>query len=166
MSTKDSKLTGTKRALENSAEDLERRYADYAVAGVVHPSIEGSPLIEFSASGRVFYLFDRNGLYEVQPGPRRILIHGILDMQQTVLTQPSQHAQLNPDNSDSEQLVSSGISELQGYGRLVAIQEQHWVVQARVQLLLSSFEALPTAQVGDWLQFATLAPLHGFAVAD
>jgi hypothetical protein len=47
---------------------------------------------------------------------------------------------------------------------VLAVRGNVVVVQARVPLVLGSFEELPGVQAGDWLAFRTLPPLHGFLI--
>ena len=57
--------------LESSETEFASRYAAFAAQGTLYPGREGSPLLEFSAGGRVLYLFDRSGPYAARPGPAR-----------------------------------------------------------------------------------------------
>lgn len=124
--------------------------------GQVYPQREGSPLLEFSAGGRVLYLFDRSGPYAVRPGPARLVVHGILDL---AATEP------RPKPADArEELTVIGISGLEGVGEVLDVSRRSWVVRARLPLVLSSFTPLPEVRPGDWVAFRTLPLLHGFAV--
>ncbi|MFB9991723.1 hypothetical protein ACFFLM_07055 [Deinococcus oregonensis] len=144
--------------LESSDTEFASRYAAWAAVGQVYPQREGSPLMEFSAGGRVLYLFDRSGPYAVRPGPARLVVHGILDL---TATEPK------PQPEDArEELTVIGISGLEGVGEVLDVSRRSWVVRARLPLVLSSFTPLPEVRPGDWVAFRTLPLLHGFAVED
>lgn len=143
------------RALENSEAEFMARYGDYAASGLLYPQPEGSPLLEFAAGGRVLYLFDRCGPYAAPPGPARVVVNGLLDLDGTEVlgeAAPPTRATLN--------LV--GISAAEGCGQIEHVLGRSWVVRARLPLVLSAYAALPPAQPGDWVRFRTLPPLHGF----
>lgn len=142
--------------LESSETEFASRYAAWAAVGQVYPQREGSPLLEFSAGGRVLYLFDRSGPYTVRPGPAKLVVHGILDLGAT---------ELRPiPESGREELTVVGISGLEGIGEVLDVSRRSWVVRARLPLVLSSFTPLPDARPGDWVAFRTLPLLHGFAI--
>ncbi|MDB5044817.1 MAG: hypothetical protein JWQ08_867 [Deinococcus sp.] len=142
--------------LESSETEFASRYAAWAAVGHVYPQREGSPLLEFSAGGRVLYLFDRSGPYAVKPGPARIVVNGILDLTLTE-TRPRREG-------EREELTVIGISGLEGAGEVLEVSRRSWVVQARLPMVLSSFTPLPEARPGDWVAFRTLPLLHGFMV--
>ncbi|WP_233554445.1 hypothetical protein [Deinococcus cavernae] len=141
-----------RRSLENSEQEFLTRYAEFAASGTLHPQIEGSPLMEFAAAGRVLYLFDRTGPYRAHPGPARVLVHGVVEASawEALSGQPQQT------------FTMLGASEAEGVGEIIHVSRRSCVVQARLPIVLSSFEPLPTLQVGDWVKFRTLPPLHGF----
>lgn len=160
------------RALENSAAEFAENYAQYAAQGAIHPSIEGSPLIEFAAAGRVFYLFDRNPPYTMSTGPAHMLIHGILDLdylaEQATPNHPNKKAEKEAE-LEGEWLNVCEVSILEGHGQIIhtSTHTHHhvWVIHARVPLVLAAFEELPHVDTGDWVHFRTLAPLHGFLIS-
>lgn len=143
-------------ALESSEREFAARYAEFAALGMLYPQQEGSPLLEFSAGGRVLYLFDRSGPYAAVPGEARVVVHGVIDLDSAQV--------LPPDGPHGEALAVLGVSGIEGVGRVIAAHRGAWVVQARLPLVLAAFEALPQARVGDWVSFRTLPPLHGFIV--
>ncbi|WP_291425213.1 hypothetical protein [Deinococcus sp.] len=143
----------SERALENSETEFTGRYAQYAASGLLYPQREGSPLMEFMSAGRVLYLFDRTGPYTAQPGEARVIVHGILDPGRLELLEAS---------ADGESLTVSGVSAVEGVGRVLHVTRRTWVVQARLPLVLSGFETLPDVLPGEWVRFATQPPLHGF----
>ena len=68
------------------------------------------------------------------------------------------------DAGGEEVLTVHGVSSVEGRGRLLSASRRHWVVQARLPLVLSSFDPLPVVEPGAWVSFRTLPPLHGFLV--
>lgn len=148
-------LTGDRLGpLESSEGEFTTRFAAHAAEGLLYPQREGSPLLEFSAGGRVLYLFDRNGPYAAAPGPARVIVHGVLE----------EFTRLAPEDAAEEALTSVGISQVEGRGQVVAVQRSVCVVQARLPLVLAAFTALPALAPGDWVAFRTAPPLHGFTL--
>lgn len=146
--------------LESSELEFASRYEPYAASGLLYPQREGSPLLEFASGGRVLYLFDRSGPYRGRPGPARVVVHGVLDPHgegPRVLT-------ADEAGRARETLTVVGVSGVEGVGQLLAVSRRVWVVRARLPLVLATFGELPAAQVGDWVAFRTVPPLHGFLV--
>lgn len=140
--------------LESSEAEFTSRFRAYAAQGLLYPQPEGSPLLEFASGGRVLYLFDRNGPYAASPGPAQVIVHGILD--------PARTAGLPRESSPTEALTVNGISAVEGVGEVLVAGPRVWVVRARLPLVLAAFGSLPRVEVGDWVTFQTLPPLHGF----
>jgi hypothetical protein len=140
--------------LESSEQEFTTRFAEFAAQGTVYAQVEGSPLLEFAAGGRVLYLFDRCGPYAARPGPARVVVHGILE----------HLAALPPGTERAETLSVSGVSAVEGRGRVLVTGRSTWVIQARVPLVLSSFTRLPGLKVDEWVSFRTQPPLHGFVL--
>lgn len=140
--------------LESSERDFAARFAPHAAHGLIYPQPEGSPLLEFVAGGRVLYLFDRSGPYAAKPGEARVVVHGVLELESVELVSPER----------GEALSVQGVSALEGCGQVTHVVGRAWVVQARLPLVLAAFEELPTLNVGQWITFRTLPPLHGFIV--
>lgn len=144
--------------LESSELEFMSRYGAFAAEGQLYPQREGSPLLEFASGGRVLYLFDRCGPYRGRPGPARVVVHGVLDRR------GGGPRVLPPGEAERprEALTVVGVSEVEGVGELLAVSRRVWVVRARLPLVLGTFEDLPGAEVGGWVSFRTLPPLHGF----
>lgn len=139
--------------LENSVEEFVARYAAHATRGVLFPGVEGSPLLEFESGGVVLYLFDRSGPYSAAAGSARMLVHGVAKAFEV----------LGADDRP-ESLSATGISAVEGVGRVVQASRNVLVVQARLPLVLGSFAPLPGVRVGEWVRFETEPPLHGFSI--
>ncbi len=143
-------------SLETSEREFAARYADFAAEGTLYPAREGSPLLEFGVAGRVLYLFDRSGPYAAQPGRARLVVHGVLEEGSVRRAEEGEDC--------SEQLQVLGVSGVEGCGVVLEVRRQVLVVRARLPLVLGAFAPLPAVQVGDWVTFRTLPPLHGFMV--
>ncbi|WP_261664300.1 hypothetical protein [Deinococcus sp. Marseille-Q6407] len=146
--------------LESSPGDFADAYAAYAAQGELLPRPEGSFLLEFACGDLALYLLDRCGPY-LPTGPARVVIHGLIDPDLTHL-----------EGSPPEQpwAESLGRSSLQGVGQVIAQTRRAVVVDAGLPLVLScpSYPPYPAGswtlpvQVGEWLRFTTLSPLHGY----
>jgi hypothetical protein len=145
--------------LETSVEDFVSRYREDAAEGELYPQPEGSPLMEFVSGGRALYLFDRTGPYTARPGPARVIVHATMSAFEWL--EEGAQTGLQP------KLSLVGVSGAQGVGQVTRVVSAYTVVvNARLPLVLSSFERLPALKVGDWLSFETQPPLHGFLVPD
>ncbi|GGR99908.1 hypothetical protein [Deinococcus sedimenti] len=144
-------------SLETSEREFAARFAEFAAQGTLYPVREGSPLLEFGVAGRVLYLFDRSGPYAAQPGPARLVVHGVLE--------EGALQRLPADFSGGEQVQVVGVSGVEGRGEVLAVSRQVVVVRARLPLVLGAFSPLPVVKPGDWVSFRTAPPLHGFVVA-
>lgn len=140
--------------LESSETEFASRYGAFAAEGTLYPGREGSPLLEFSAGGRVLYLFDRSGPYAARPGPVRMVVHGVLDS--------GGLRPLPPGEAARESLTVVGVSGVEGVGEVLDVARRVCVIRARVPLVLGAFEPLPPVRVGEWAAFRTQPPLHGF----
>ncbi|GHF45949.1 hypothetical protein HNQ07_002331 [Deinococcus metalli] len=140
--------------LESSEREFREQYAAFAATGTLYAQVEGSPLLEFSAGGRVLYLFDRCGPYGAPPGPARVVVHGIVE----------ELTQLPEDEERVETLTVQGVSGIEGRGRVLEVGRSTWVVHARVPLVLASFARGPALHPGEWVAFRTAPPLHGFVL--
>ncbi|ADV66247.1 hypothetical protein [Deinococcus maricopensis] len=135
--------------LESTPEEFAARFAAFAAQGVVYPQPEGSPLLEFTAGGRVLYLFDRSGPYAARPGPARVVVHGVA--RRWALS-----------DAREEALGAVGVSAVEGVGVVLSVARQVLVVQARLPLVLGVLGGAAGVSVGDWVAFETEPPLHGF----
>ena len=146
--------------LESSEYEFGHRFSKYAAHGLLYPQTEGSPLLEFATHGQVLYLFDRCGPYAAHAGQAMVVIHGILDAGAITVLDPSEAL------AAGEELSHISISSLEGLGQLLLIESNIWVVQAKVPLVLGSFDPLPKLNLSEnqsvWVRFKTLPPLHGF----
>ncbi len=147
--------------LESSPAEFAQTYAPYGAQGVLLPRPEGSFLLEFVCGELVLYLFDRCGPY-LGTGPARAVIHGLADLSQTGLMEPQPEPWAE----------AVGRSGLRGVGQVVAQTWRATVLDVGLPIVLSRPARPPypagawalEAEVGDWLHFETLPPLHGYLV--
>lgn len=137
--------------LESSVEEFTARFAPHAARGTLYPGIEGSPLLEFEAGGRVLYLFDRSGPYAARPGEARVVVHAVVET-------------LEAAGEREEALNVVGVSAVEGVGEVLESGRGWCVVQARLPLVLGRFGPGVPARPGEWVRFRTAPPLHGFLV--
>lgn len=149
--------------LESSPTEFTDAYAAYAAEGWLLPRPEGSFLLEFVCGDRALYLFDRCGPYFFS-GPARVLIHGLCEPEATGRTEPP---------ADGQPWAETlGRSTLRGVGQVIVQTRRATVVDIGFPLLLSrpAYPPYPAgswtvdAEVGGWLHFETLPPLHGYLV--
>jgi hypothetical protein len=147
--------------LENSIEEFIERFREYAAPGHLYPRLEGSPLLEFSAAGRVLYLLERTAPYFRLAGDVSVIVHPVL---KSIQLEPV-GSEAIPHQTLEEQLFVSGISGLHGVGRIVELQKGFVVVQAKIPLVLGVLEdTMPKFLLGEWVRFESEPVLHGFVL--
>jgi hypothetical protein len=118
----------------------------------LYPQIEASPLLEVRVGGRVVYLFDRTGPYSAVNGEALMIVNPMVDR---LIVAETQEADLNV----------LGVSRLEGVGRVVAVEPNHVVLEARALLVIGVLDdSWRKVKVGDWVGFSSLEPVHGFFV--
>ncbi len=138
--------------LEHSTIEFLEHFKAHAARVFLYPQIEASPLLEVRVGGRVVYLFDRTGPYSAVNGEALMIVNPMVDSLSVVETQ---EADLNV----------LGISRLDGVGRVVAVEPNHVVLEARALLVIGVLDdSWRKVKVGDWVEFSSLEPVHGFFV--
>jgi hypothetical protein len=138
--------------LEHSVNEFIEHFKAHASRVQLYPQTEASPLLEVKLGGKVVYLFDRVGPYAASTGEALMIIN---PMVQSV--QPSQ--------TQEAELRTVGVSKLEGVGKVLAVLNNHIVLEATAKLVLGVLdESWRGVQVGDWLEFSSLEPVHGFFV--
>lgn len=141
------------RPVEISVEDFIIRYEKAAATGKLYSQIESSPLLEFCSEGEVFYLLDRTGPYHTPSDLAQVIIN--------VLIEPH-NLRLSKDKSVFLQNV--GVSSLYGRGKIIAQDQISFIVESQLPLVFSFNESVGDYKIGDWIEFETQPPLHGFIV--
>ena len=138
--------------IEDSVENFVLQWKPYAAAVQVYPKVEGSPLLECFANGRVFYLFERTSPYESSLGTRQVIIHPIAE-------------DLKLIKATKKEISIIGVSQLQAKGLIVYRSKHIAVVDAGIPLVVGSFKALEDEVVtGEWLEVTSIEPMHGFVI--
>lgn len=169
--------------LENSIEEFIERFRKYAASGHLYPRLEGSPLLEFAAAGKVLYLLERTAPYAKLAGDVSVIVHPVIKTLKNIQLQPNLPPKLQPTKLESddaavpleehaverleplEQLFVSGISGVHGVGKILELQKGFIVVQAQIPLVLGILDdTMPKLLVGEWLRFESEAVLHGFVI--
>ena len=140
--------------LENSPDEFTVRFHEYATQGILYPHIEGGPLLEFASKGRVLYLFDRSGPYGIPSGEASVIVHPLLKTWE-----------LTPERE--ERLFPTGVSSVEGTGKVLEVQRGFLIVQARITLVIGILEnTMPKVLAGEWIKFSSESPIHGFVVTE
>ncbi|MFN8509185.1 MAG: hypothetical protein U0Z75_01250 [Deinococcaceae bacterium] len=137
--------------LETSVDGFIDRFRVYATEGEMHPRAEGSALLEFSSAKLTLYLLERTSPYHVRHGLAQVIVHPILKTCKCI-------------PASDEHLFPNGISSLEGRGHVIKVSPGFMVVQAKITLVLGLLAPSETVVVGDWIQFTTEAPIHGFVL--
>ncbi len=136
--------------LEHSTIEFLEHFKAYAARVFLYPQIEASPLLEVRVGGRVVYLFDRTGPYSAVNGEALMIVNPMVDS-------------LSVAESHEADLNVLGISRLEGVGRVVAVEPNHVVLEARALLVIGVLDdSWRKVKVGDWVEFSSLEPVHGF----
>lgn len=141
---------------EDSPEAFISRWQKHAAEAQLFPHREGSPLIECRTGGAILQLFERTGPYLARPGKLRVIVHPVTDELVRV-----------GEGGAAPELTSTGISRITAAGRVVAVADRMVVVDAGAPLVVGVLSELPAGlAVGELVRFESLAPVHGFVVAE
>ncbi len=136
--------------LENSVAEFIERWKHHATRVTLYPQLEGSPLLEIGAAGRVLYVMDRVGPYAAKPGEVSMIVN---PMTETVFGV----------DLDSESLTITGISGIEAVGRVLEVSRDFVVLQARLPLVVGVLDqSWKEIKVGQMVSFVSLEPIHGF----
>jgi hypothetical protein len=138
--------------LEHSVAEFIEQFKPHASRVTVYPQTEASPLLEVKVGGRVVYVFDRVGPYSTPTGDVWMIVNPMVNS-------------LSKTESRETELQLAGVSKLEGVGQVVAVMPSHVVLEAKAKLVLGVLdESWRGLAVGDWVQFVSLEPVHGFFV--
>ncbi len=137
--------------LEHSTAEFIERFKHRAALVMLYPQIEASPLLEARLGGRVVYLFDRTGPYTARAGEAFVIVNPVAERLE----------KLEGDQEASLSVV--GVSRLEGVGRVLEVDANHIVLEARAVLVIGALdESWRGLRVGDWVAFSSAEPIHGF----
>jgi hypothetical protein len=138
--------------LEHSVSEFVEHFKAHASRVQVYPQTEASPLLEVKVGGKVVYLLDRVGPYVAGNGEALMIVNPMVQGVQ-------------PSKTQEASLQTVGISKLEGVGQVLAVVPNHIVLETTAKLVLGILdESWRGVQVGDWLEFSSLEPVHGFFV--
>lgn len=138
---------------EESVEGFIVRWRGYANPAKLYSHIEGSPLLECHIEGHILNVFERTNPYASLPGNIQLIVN------------PTAQRVDKPDDL-SKKLEVTGISQVHACGLVLVRNEQTVVIDAGFPLVVSVFDPLPDdVAAGDWLEFQSLNPIHGFVLS-
>jgi len=138
--------------MEESVEHFVLQWKPYAMRVQCFARAEGSPLLEVRLPGRIVHVFERTNPYLLPPGPAMLILNPIAE-------------QLTPTEAGTPGLEVIGLSRLRAWGRILLRQPHTVVIDAGTPLVVSVLAGVPAFMtVGDMVAFASLAPIHGFAL--
>ena len=140
-------------AFEDSIEGFILQWKPYAATVQLFSRTEGNPLLECGAAGKIFHVLERTGPYQVGPGSARIIVSAAAE-------------RVEKAAETRKRLEVTGLSKIHAQGPVLLRQQRTVVVDAGVPLVVGVFAGLPDdVAAGDWLEFTSLPPLHGFVVS-
>ncbi len=136
--------------LENSVAEFIERWKHHTTRVTLYPQLEGSPLLEIGAGGRVLYVLDRVGPYAAKPGEVNMIVN---PMTQTVF----------PVNLSEASLTVTSISGIEAVGEVLEVSRDFVVIQARLPLVVGVLDqSWKDIKTGQMVSFVSLEPIHGF----
>ena len=140
-------------AFEDSIEGFISQWKPYAATVQLFSRTEGNPLLECGAAGKIFHVLERTGPYQVGPGSAQIIVSAVTE-------------KVEKATETRKRLEVSGLSRVHAQGPILLRQQRTVVVDAGIPLVVGVFAGLPDdVAAGDWLEFTSLPPLHGFVTS-
>ena len=140
-------------AFEDSIESFILQWKPYAASVQLFSRTEGNPLLECGAAGKIFHVLERTGPYQPVPGSAKIIVNAMTE-------------RVEKAAEPRKRLEVTGLSKIHARGLVLLRQQRTVVVDAGVPLIVSVFAGLPDdVAAGDWLEFDSLPPLHGFVTS-
>ncbi|MGL4611756.1 MAG: hypothetical protein ACRCYY_19105 [Trueperaceae bacterium] len=137
--------------MEESVEGFIQQYKPYAANVEVLPKTEGSPLLEIVANHRVLHLLERTAPYQSKPGKGCVLINPMTE-------------NLAPSSEHTKTITVPILSKMHVQGVILELTENVAIVDAGVPLIVSLLGNTPEVNLGDYVSFDSLSPIHGFVV--
>ncbi len=137
---------------EESVEGFVVQWKPYAARVELFARTEGSPLLECRVNNVIFSVFDRTGPYDAPPGEAQLIINPV-----------TEYVAKTEERRKDIEVVSA--SRIRARGLVLVRQGRMVVVDAGAPLVVGVFEGLDDdVSLGGWLEFESLAPIHGFVV--
>ncbi len=137
--------------MEDSIESFIAQFKSYAVTVDLLPKIEGSPLLECVAGQKVIHLLERTGPYLSRPGKTQVIVNPSIETLQT-----------STFTEKSFQVTS--LSRLKAQGLVLDRSQDTLIVDVGIPLVVSLLNNDQVADLGSYISFESVPPIHGFIV--
>jgi hypothetical protein len=171
-------------ALEHSISEFIEQFKPHASRVQLYPQTEASPLLEVKVGGRVVYVLDRVGPYVAGTGEVWMIVN---PMVATLSKAQTQEAELHstgisklegvglvvaiaPNHVVLEVTPNHVVLEVTPDRNVLEVTPDRNVLEVtqpetKAKLVLGVLdESWRSVQVGDWVQWVSLEPVHGFVV--
>jgi hypothetical protein len=137
--------------MEDSIESFIAQFKPYAATVQLLSKVEGSPLLECVAGQKVLHLLERTGPYTSRPGKAQVILNPMAEsLQKTDLAEKS--------------FTITAVSRLKAHGLVLERSENVVIIDAGIPLVVSLFNDTHQVNLGDYVKFESLPPIHGFVV--
>lgn len=136
--------------MEESVERFIAQFKPYAATVQLLSKVEGSPLLECVAGHTVLHLFERTNPYASKIGKAQV-----------ILNPTTGHLQVSESSEKSVQVTA--ISRIKAQGVVLDVDHNTIVVDAGMPLVVSLLDN-QVVNLGDYVNFESEAPIHGFIV--
>jgi hypothetical protein len=138
--------------MEESVEGFISQFKPYAASVEVLPKTEGSPLLEIVVSHKVLHLLERTAPYGSKPGKAQIILNPMTNT-------------LGKSTESIKTITVPGVSKMHVQGVVLELFPQTAIIDAGVPLVVTLLEDIPNdIALGDYIQFDSLRPVHGFVL--
>lgn len=138
--------------LEESVESFVLQWKPYAASVELFAHTEGSPLLEARVGDTILYVLERTGPYNSPVGRAELIINPVVE---TVKRAEAGRRRIEP----------TGLGKMRACGLVLVRERRFVVVDAGAPLVVGVLGSIPAeVALGDWLEFESLAPIHGFVV--
>jgi hypothetical protein len=139
--------------IEESIEAFMVRYKPYAATVELLPRTEGSPLLECYVNGQILRLLERTNPYLAKPGKAQLIINPTTE-------------RLLASSDTQKRLKTVSLGALNVTGVMLERERRSAIIDAGIPLVVATLEEIDEQlSVGDWVNFETLVPIHGFVLA-
>ncbi|MCA9837645.1 MAG: hypothetical protein KC422_12050 [Trueperaceae bacterium] len=138
--------------IEDSVESFILQYKPYAVTAEIVAGTEGNPLVECILGAKALHFLERTGPYVSSAGKKNIILNCSV-------------AEVHPLDSAQKKFEVTGLSKLSVQGLIIENHGDNVVIDAGATFVLSQLEPAKL-NVGDWIAFESLPPVHGFVLSE
>jgi hypothetical protein len=137
--------------MEDSVEGFIAQFKPYATTVELLPKVEGSPLLECVAGQQVIHLLERTGPYTSRPGKAQVILN------------PNTKAIQKAEKAEKGVQVIA-VSRLRAQGLVLEHHQDTLIVDAGIPLVVSLLNDSQNVNLGDYVSFESITPIHGFVV--